>query len=66
MQVTVQAAKTNLPKLIDAVLAGEDVVITKSHRPVVRLVAIRQTKFRIGLLRNELKGPVPDFFEPRG
>jgi antitoxin (DNA-binding transcriptional repressor) of toxin-antitoxin stability system len=63
MQVTVQAAKTNLSKLIKAALAGEEVVIARGRKPVVRLVAIPQRKFKIGLLRNELKGPVPDFFE---
>ena len=62
-QFTVHAAKTHLSKLIEAALAGDDVVIAKGNRPVVRLVAIPQTKFRIGLLEGQL-GPGPDFFEP--
>jgi prevent-host-death family protein len=33
-------AKTNLSKLIEAALRGEDVVIAKAGKPVVRLVAI--------------------------
>ncbi len=35
-------AKTNLSKLIEAALRGEDVVIAKAGKPVVRLVAVEQ------------------------
>jgi prevent-host-death family protein len=63
-QFNVHAAKTNLSKLIDAALAGEDVVIAKGNRPVVRLVAIPQDKFKIGLLKGQLMGPGPDFLAP--
>jgi prevent-host-death family protein len=64
MQVTVHAAKTNLSKLIEAALAGEEVVIAKGKRPVVRIIPIPQSGFTIGLLKGELTGAVPDFFEP--
>ena len=63
-QFTVHVAKTNLSRLIDAAMAGEDIVIAKGNKPVVRLVAIPQGKFKIGLLKGELTGPTPDFFEP--
>ena len=63
-QVTVHVAKTNLSKLIDAALAGEDIVIAKGRKPAVRLVAIPQGKFKIGLLKEHLTGPGPDFLEP--
>ena len=63
-QVTVHTAKTNLSKLIEAALAGEDVVIARGDKPVVRLVAIPQGRFQIGLLRGQLSGPGPDFLEP--
>lgn len=33
-------AKTNLSKLIEAALRGEDVVIAKAGKPLVRLVAV--------------------------
>jgi len=62
-QFTVHAAKTNLSKLIEAALAGDDIVIAKGNKPVVRLVAIPQAKFKIGLLEGQL-GSGPDFFEP--
>jgi antitoxin (DNA-binding transcriptional repressor) of toxin-antitoxin stability system len=63
MQVTVHAAKTQLSKLIDAALAGEEVVIAKGLRPVVRLVAIPQSGFRLGVLAGRVGTP-PDFLAP--
>ena len=38
MQVNMLEAKTQLSKLVDAVLRGEEVVIANRGRPVVRLV----------------------------
>lgn len=61
-QVTVHVAKTNLSKLIDAALAGEEVIISKGDKPAVRLVAIPQGRFQIGLLKGVL-GTGPDFLE---
>ena len=39
----IHAAKTNLSKLIERAEAGEDVVIARNGKPVVRLAAIPQT-----------------------
>jgi prevent-host-death family protein len=64
-QVTVHAAKTNLSKLIDAAMAGEEIIIAKGSKPVVKLVAIPQGKFKIGILEGQL-GECPDFLEPEG
>ena len=64
MQVTVHAAKTQLSKLIDAALAGEDVVIAKGSKPVVKLVPIKPGGFQVGILKDQLTSNVPDFFEP--
>jgi len=36
----VHDAKTNLSKLIDAALRGEEVIIAKAGKPVVRLVPV--------------------------
>jgi antitoxin (DNA-binding transcriptional repressor) of toxin-antitoxin stability system len=63
MQFTVHAAKSQLSKLTDAALAGEEVVIAKGSKPVVRLVAIRASGFRLGILDGQLGTP-PDFLEP--
>ena len=41
MKVGVSAAKTNLSKLLARVEEGGDVVITRSGRPVARLVPVR-------------------------
>ncbi len=61
-------AKTNLSKLIEAALRGEDVVIAKAGKPLVRLVAIEEApaekpltpgeKFRRGI--GVWKGKVPE------
>ncbi|TVQ34808.1 MAG: type II toxin-antitoxin system prevent-host-death family antitoxin [Geminicoccaceae bacterium] len=64
MQVTVHEAKTQLSKLIEAALAGEEVVIARGKQPVVKLVPIQRATFRIGILRGQLTGPGPDWFEP--
>lgn len=63
MKVSVQTAKANLSDLIDAVLAGEEVVIAREGKPAVKLVVVQPRKFKIGLLEGQL-GDVPDFFEP--
>jgi len=64
MQVTIHAAKTNLSKLIEAALKGEEVIIAKGKLPVVKIVPVARSGFTIGLLKGELTGPGPDFFEP--
>jgi antitoxin (DNA-binding transcriptional repressor) of toxin-antitoxin stability system len=63
-KVTVHVAKTQLSKLIEAALAGEEVVIAKGDKPVVRLVAIPQGQFKLGVLRRDALGAGPDFFSP--
>lgn len=62
-QFTIHAAKTNLSKLIEAALSGEEVVIAKGNTPVVRLVPVTRGAFKIGILKGQL-GEGPDFFEP--
>ena len=62
-QVTIHAAKTNLSKLIEAALSGEEIVIAKGSKPVVRLVPVARGAFKVGLLKGKL-GTGPDFFDP--
>ena len=62
-QVTIHNAKTQLSKLIEAAVAGEEIVIAKGDTPMVRLVPIRKGGFRIGLLGTAL-GEGPDFLMP--
>ncbi len=62
MQFNVHTAKTQLSKLIEHALAGEEVIIARGDKPVVRLVAIEQTRkpFVFGTLEG-LVGPGPEF-----
>lgn len=57
-------AKTNLSKLIERALAGEEVVIAKAGKPVVRLAPIVIDKPKPGSWIGSLKGKIeigPDF-----
>ncbi len=40
MLFTITEAKTNLSKLIEKAVAGDEVIITKAGKPVVKLVPI--------------------------
>lgn len=62
MKVSVQVAESKLSELIDAALAGEDVVINKAGKPAVRIVPIERRRFQIGMLQGQF-GEGPDFFE---
>lgn len=64
MQVTIHAAKTNLSKLIEAALRGEEVIIARGDKPVVKLVPFETRKFRLGGLEGHDLGEGPDWFEP--
>lgn len=46
-QVNIYEAKAQLSKLIDLALAGEDVVIARANKPVVRLVKWQPTPDRV-------------------
>jgi antitoxin (DNA-binding transcriptional repressor) of toxin-antitoxin stability system len=65
MIVNVHAAKTQLSKLIEAALAGEEVVIARGSEAVVKLVPVETVEPRrvFGALKGEMV--VPDaFFDP--
>lgn len=40
--INLHAAKTHLSKLVDRVLAGDDIVIAKAGKPMVKLVPVNQ------------------------
>lgn len=64
MKVSVQVAESKLTELIDAALAGEEVVIDKDSASSVRIVPVTKKKpFKFGLLEGKVHS-VPDFFEP--
>lgn len=59
IQANMHEAKTNLSKLVGLAMAGEDVVIAKSGKPLVRLTALPQTEKRtLGRLRG--MATIPD------
>lgn len=47
MQIfNIHEAKTNLSKLIEKMLAGEDVVIARAGKPVAKVVAYKEKKLK--------------------
>ena len=57
--INISAAKTLFSRLIDSVIAGEEIVITRSGEPVARLVPLSNGtttgRRRLGLLREKMK-----------
>ncbi len=61
--VNVHEAKTQLSRLIEAVEAGEEVIIARAGKPVARLMPLEASKPRrqLGLLAGRFT--VPDDFD---
>ena len=57
MDVSVYAAKTQLSRLINLAMAGQEIVITRHGRPVARLVnaEAKSAPRRLGLLRGRIR-----------
>jgi prevent-host-death family protein len=45
-QVNVTEAKTNLSRLLEKAIAGEEVIIMRSGRPMVRLTPVETAPFK--------------------
>lgn len=65
----VHEAKTHFSKLLDKAIAGEDVVVTRSGEPLVKLVPVQRRKkpnlgFAVGefTLPDDFDDPMPDWF----
>ncbi len=65
MQMNIAEAKAKLSELIAAAERGEDVVIARGGKPIVRFVPAdaRGPAFRIGIAEGAVAA-VPDFLEP--
>jgi prevent-host-death family protein len=72
IEVTIHEAKTQLSRLIKAVLEGEEVLISNRNRPVARLVAVeaRCAERRLGWggtegmwMADDFDAPLDDFTE---
>ncbi len=63
--ITIHKAKTQLSRLIEKACKGEEIVIARGKKPVVRLVAIEDKtgQRKPGALRGKLKVG-PEFFDP--
>jgi len=63
---TIHEAKTNLSKLIEQAERGEEVVIARGKKPVVKLVPVEDApkKRPFGLYKDEAFELGPEFFEP--
>jgi prevent-host-death family protein len=63
--ITIHKAKTELSRLMERACRGEEIVIARGKKPVVRLVAIgdKTGQRKPGALRGKLKVG-PEFFEP--
>ncbi|UCE20003.1 MAG: type II toxin-antitoxin system Phd/YefM family antitoxin [Gemmatimonadota bacterium] len=70
-QVNIHEAKTNLSKLIKKVVDGEEVVIAKGNKPLVKMVLLngKKPKRTLGSAKGTLKiskdfdAPLKDFEE---
>jgi prevent-host-death family protein len=65
LQVNVHEAKTNLSKLIQKVVDGEEVIIARGNQPIIKLVLIEKSKpkRRLGTAKGKIK-IFDDFNEP--
>jgi prevent-host-death family protein len=54
--VNMHAAKTHLSRLVDEAAAGEEIVIAKAGKPMVRLVPVTPKRRRTGF--GEMKGRI--------
>ena len=61
--VNIYEAKTRLSALVEEAISGEDVIIAKAGKALVRLVPVNKggSKFRFGFLKGKLK--VSDDFD---
>ena len=70
-QVNIHEAKTNLSKLIQRVMSGEEVIIAKGNKPLVKLVQLNSPKperklgTAAGLIEiaDDFDTPIEDFAE---
>lgn len=63
--VSIQNVKTHLSELIDKVVSGEDVVVSRQGKPLVRITQLEppQRGVKFGVLRGKVKIS-PDFDDP--
>jgi len=65
-QVNIHEAKTHLSKLIQEAVAGEEVIIAKDNKPIVKLVVLQNAKLerKLGTAKGLVKFIADDFDAP--
>lgn len=71
IEVNIHEAKTQLSRLIQAVLDGEEVIISKRNKPVARLVRLEEPRIERKLgwggpglwMADDFDAPLEDFAE---
>jgi prevent-host-death family protein len=66
-QVNLHAAKTSLSRLVDEAVDGEEIIIAKAGKPLVRLVPVSRESTRRGFgadrgkirIRKDFDAPLP-------
>lgn len=62
--VNIYVAKAKLSELVDKAASGEDVVVSRNGRPLVRITRLEpKRRIRFGVLKGKLDVP-PDFDAP--
>jgi antitoxin (DNA-binding transcriptional repressor) of toxin-antitoxin stability system len=64
--VTLEEAQAQLPQLIEQLQPGEEIIITRDHKPVARLTGqapVRKAR-RAGTLKGSVLYMAPDFDAP--
>ena len=63
--VNIYDAKTRLSQLVDKVVAGEDVIVSRNGKPLVRITRLESARrpIRFGVLKGKVKIP-RDFDAP--
>jgi prevent-host-death family protein len=67
MTVTAEEAQAHLSRLIEQLVPGEEILITRNHEPVARLVATsrpRGVPRRLGTMKGTVLRVAPDFDAP--
>lgn len=56
LQVNIYEAKNNFSKLVKRVVDGEEVIIAKNNKPLVKLIALEEKKVRrkIGTAKGQI------------
>ena len=64
--VNIAEAKATLSELVDAAIAGDEIVIARKGKPLVRLQALDELKPRVPGLAKHWKIPSDAFLKPLG